>query len=476
MAKTTYTRGDGKGGTVTKTGFSGSSSKNNVQAKLTPKSTGVGDSAGLSESEVNQLKSNPGINQELLGNYRRGGRNNDVNSIINANQDGDIANAPSDNDAPTRDESRTSRYSTAFSEISEMLNSGERPETPNFTDMFNEARGELNVDDLEGYVNDLQTEEENIYADLRQRRTAERGKTVATNVIGGRIGEAERQEAERIDYIGRQKGVAIRQLQSANATIENMINFQKLDYDTARNSYNDQFSQQMSMFNIVKGVVDAEISDEERMADNSRANLNIIYGSIADGTVDKSTMTPEMRYQVSKMELSAGLPTGFYDNLQNQNPDGKILSTTTRNSNGGKYADVITQKPGGGFSTQSIFLGAADTSGSGNPTLDTDTDGLNDAEFTFEQYVAAAQEELQMTVKPNGDIYKQLQEQYTKDFGSSKTVKKFTDTEIKKLEQAGKQNSTRQEQLDFLYKKDGDDKPDPVTDPEGYARWAEANL
>ena len=475
MAKITYTRGDGKGGTVTKTGFSGSSSKDNVQAKPTPKSTGAGNPDGLSESEVNELKSNSGINQELLNNYKRGGRNNDVNSIINANQDGDIENAPSEDSAPTRGETRTSRYSTAFSEISDMMGSGDRPEAPNFTDLYNDARGELNVDDLEGYVNDLQTEEENIYADLRQRRTAERGKTVATNVIGGRIGEAERQEAERIDYIGRQKNVAIRQLQSANATIENMINFQKLDYDTARNSYNDQFSQQMSMFNIVKGVVDAEISDEERMADNSRANLNIIYGSIADGTVDKSTMTPEMRYQVSKMELSAGLPTGFYDNLQNQNPDGKILSTTTRSSNGGKYADVITQNPGGGFSTQSIYLGAADTSGSGNPTLDTDGDGLNDAEFTFEEYVAAAQEELQMSVNPDSDIYTQLKQQYDKDFGATQTISKFSSTEIKKLEQAGLQNAPRQEQLDFLYKKD-EEKPDPVTDPEGYAKWAEANL
>lgn len=301
-----------------------------------------------------------------IGNYKAPTPANagTATSIINANQDADIANTPSKDDAPSKSQTRTSRYSTAFSDISEIINpAGSRPETPNFSDLYNKTRKDLNIDDLENYVNDLQTEEEQIYADLRARRTAERGKTVATNVIEGRIGQAERQEAERIDYITRQKNSAVRQLQSANATIENIINFTKLDYETARNSYNDQFSQQMSLFNTVKGIVDSEITDEERDADRARANLNIIYSSIREGEVDTKSLTPEMQYTINKMELSAGLPTGFYENIKNQNPNGKILSTTTRTNGNAKYADVLMRNDDGSISVKSVYLGA-DASGS----------------------------------------------------------------------------------------------------------------
>lgn len=316
-------------------------------------------------------------NTSLLGRLRGAGAptpnngGNNATSIINANQDEDIANAPSDNNAPSRGESRTSRYSTAFSEVSDILKGGNAPEAPSFTEMFNKARKDFNIDDLEGYVNDLQSEEEQIFADLRERRTSERGKTVATNVIEGRIGQAERQEAERIDYIGRQKNSAVRQLQSANATIENMINFTKLDYDTARNSYNDKFAQQMSIFNTVKGIVDSEISDDEQAADTARANLNIIYGSIREGELDGATFSPEMQYQINKMEISAGLPSGFYKNLRDQNPEGEILSTTTRTNGNSKFADVLYKNKDGSITAKAIFLGgAASPSGGGSNKSD----------------------------------------------------------------------------------------------------------
>ena len=290
-------------------------------------------------------------------------------AIINQNQDEDIANAPSADDVPTKDGgSRSSRYSTAFSEISEIFGADEnRPSSPNFEQTYNKLRDELNVDDLEGYVNDLQTEEEEIFANLRERRTTERGKTVGMNVIEGRISETERQESERIDYIRRQKQTAVNQLQSANATIENLINFKKLDYDTARNEYNDKFSQQMNLFNTAKGIVDSEMSDEERIATSNRANLNIIYGAITEGTIDAGTITPEMKYQINKMEVSAGLPTGFYDKLQNQNPGGKILSSTARTSGGAKYVDVLYQNKDGSLTAKAVYLGAS-SEGSGSDT------------------------------------------------------------------------------------------------------------
>jgi hypothetical protein len=189
------------------------------------------------------------------------------------------------------------------------------------------------------------------------------------NVIEGRVGEAERQEMDRIDYIRRQKQTAVNQLNSANAAIENMMNLYKLDYDTARNSYNDQFSQQMQMFNTVKGIVDDQKSDEERIADNARANLQIIYNAIGDGGMDRSALDPVMQSRITTLELSAGLPSGFYNNIAVQNPDGKILSTTTRTTGGVKFADVIIQNKDGSLSTKTVTLGG-DSSGSDGDDAD----------------------------------------------------------------------------------------------------------
>lgn len=310
-------------------------------------------------------------NTALLGSLRKvSAAPASVTEAINSGQDEDIANTPAADDAPTRSETRTKRYSTAFSEISDIFKpAGSAPEAPNFTDIYKKQKKALGIDDLEAYVNDLQTEEEQIFADVRGQRTAERGKTVAMNVIEGKIGEEERAAQERIDYVTRQKNSAVRQLQNANAAIENLVNFTKLDYETARNSYNDQFSQQTAMFNIVKGVVDSEMTDEENEANTARANLNIIYSAIKEGDIDKASINPTMQYRINQMELSAGLPTGFYNNIQNQNPTGKILSTTTRTSGNAKYADVLIQNKDGSITSKAVYLGA-DASGSGGGTTD----------------------------------------------------------------------------------------------------------
>lgn len=342
-----------------------------------------------------------------IGNYKApatsptSGRatSNTAADIINSGQDADIASAPDPDEPPSRNsKSRSSRYSAAFSDIGELFGTAEdRPEAPSFEKLYNSLRKKYDVASLEDYVNDLQTEEDEIFATLRQRRTAERGKTVAMNVIEGRISETERQEAERIDYIRRQKDSAVRQLTAANATIENLINFKKMDYDTARNEYNDKFNQKVSLYNIAKGVVDAEMSDEERSEERSRANLDIIYQTMSEGKISAETITPEMKYQIGQMELQAGLPTGFYNNLLQSNPDGEILSTTTRTYNGGKYADVLFKQPDGSIKSKSIYLGGASSG-----------EGGSDAKLTEAELERSARSEmaqlLQQKVGEDGKV------------------------------------------------------------------------
>jgi hypothetical protein len=300
---------------------------------------------------------------------------------------------------------------------------------------------------LERNLNDLSAEEESIYAQLVERRNTERDKPVAMNVIEGRVGEAERQEMDRIDYIRRQKQTLVNQISTANANIEFMMNLTNMDYETARQVYSDQFSQQIQTFNTVKGIVDSEKADEERVADNARANLNIIYGTIKDGGV----MTPQLATTVTQLELQAGLPSGFYNQIQESNPGGDIISTTTRTANGTKYADVLIKNKDGSITSKTITLGATTEDGDSSGT-DADGDGIPDQAVTWETYLKTAQEELQMSINPSSTLYAELKTAYERDFGNMPSkVSKFSQTNLDKLEQAGLLYAPRQEQLDFLY-------------------------
>lgn len=290
-----------------------------------------------------------------------------ADAYINANQDSDMNAVTTVEEAPKR-KSRTKQAMETFTETTgqeTIFGDMSKPDAPNYLKTYNDLRKQYGVKGLEDALTDLESEEEDLVARRRQRMTDEQGKPVAMNVISGRMTEVERQEAERLDYITRQKNTLIKQVQNANATIENVMTFTKLDYETAKSSYDSQFSQNLQLFNTIKGMVDSDANDEEQAADNARANLNIIYGAIKDGGIDTTSMDSSMRLRIQSMELEAGLPSGFYQNIATSNPEDKILSTTTRVAGGAKYADVLLRGQDGSISVKTVYVGAT-SEGSGS--------------------------------------------------------------------------------------------------------------
>ena len=294
-----------------------------------------------------------------------------ANAFINANQDADINAGNAKDEAPVRGEQEKPK--SLFDTFTEMTGKSnitpslKNPKAPKYESTYNDLRKEYGIGGLEDGLNDLEAEEAELVARRRERTNAERDKTVAMNVITGRVGEVERQESERLDYIVRQKQQLVNQLSTANSAIENIMNFRKLDYDTAKGAYDSEFSQNIQLFNVVKGVRDDAISEIEREEDNARANLNIIYGAFKDGGIDPDSIDATTAYNVSKLEIQAGLPSGFYQKIAKSNPEGKILSTTTRTTSGAKYADILTRNPDGSIVSKSVYLGATNEgSGSGD--------------------------------------------------------------------------------------------------------------
>lgn len=282
--------------------------------------------------------------------------------LINQNQVDDIAAGNKANDAPTRDSALTSAYAS-FSQL--VSPKGAAPTAPSFEASYNKLRDQYDVTDLETSLSDLEAQEEDAYARLRERTNTEMDKTVPLNVISGRVGEAERQEMERVDFIRRQKQTVVNQLNSANAAIQNVMTFKKMDYEVARDTYNDEFGRNLKMFDAVYGMSRDQKSDQEAAADNARANLQVIYGAIKDGGMDATSIGADQRYQITKLELEAGLPSGFFDRIAEAAPEGKILSTTTRTTSGAKYADVLYRQADGSLKATSVYLGRTNEGSSG---------------------------------------------------------------------------------------------------------------
>ncbi len=290
-----------------------------------------------------------------------------ANNFINQNQATDFENASKGDEVPIR--SSISNYANLTKEISNSIFGGEkRAEAPSMLESFTKYREQYGVDELETGLSELQKQAQLIQDRNRARRLAEEEKGVPMNVIEGRKGEIDKQDQLALDTINREIKYTSDLINTKLNIVNNLMNFKKLDYEFAKNDYDTTFNQSISLMNVAKGIKEEEKSEEEKKTDNARANLQIMYNAVLGGGADFSSIDPEQKTLITKLEMQAGLPVGFYQTLQNKNIKGDILSTTTREAGGVKYADIITRNQDGSMSVKSIKVGAS-SSGSGGGNL-----------------------------------------------------------------------------------------------------------
>lgn len=249
----------------------------------------------------------------------------------------------------------------------------EKPKTVNLEESYQTFRTQYGVSDLENQSNTLQTQLNEITAAKQTRINAERGKTVATNVIAGRVSEVERQENERITAIQNQITSVNNQLTTKYNVINNLMKLRSQDYENAVSSYDKELAKNVSMFNVLRGLDEEVKSENERQTDNARASLQILYNSITSGGANLADMPVETKTLVTKLETQAGLPPGFYETLKVKNPKAEIVSTYNwTSSSGQEMASVLTKDPSTGeIKTNNIVLGTAKQAVTGSSTKET---------------------------------------------------------------------------------------------------------
>ena len=328
---------------------------------------------------ANQLKKgniDSGQYTTIMGTAPSSGKS--ASDLINANQVSDAAKKATDNSPAIR--SSITNYQNIIGDMGgTKLSDIKAPDLPNYETAYTGLRGQYGVDTLESSMNDLNTQKADVQAQFNTNKTAENGKPVAMGVIAGRISEEGQQAQDKVDFIDRQINTVTGQLNTAYNVINSLMNFKQMDYSAAKEQYDSQFSQNMQMFNMVKGIDDSIKSDQQHEADVARSNLQIMYNSIAANSDGVGSLSKSQKTMITKLEVQAGLPAGFYNTIQAKNPGGTIISTTTRtDASGNKYADIITLDPKTGApKTSSTFLGK-DSSGSSSASNKSDILSANE--------------------------------------------------------------------------------------------------
>jgi hypothetical protein len=258
--------------------------------------------------------------------------------------DGDEPGLPKDSNQVTSylNDYQNSILNKSIPEVRNMLSGGlEKPQVLNREQAFTDLRAEYGVADLETRLNELKGEEDELVAAFRQQRAAERDKTVATNVIEGRISREERDANERLDYLGRQKSRIVDELNTKYSVIGQIMDFKSLDYQDAVQAYESEFNANLAVYKL--------ISDETKAAESSaRANLQIYMNAITAGNLDYGSLDAGQKAMISKLEVQSGLPVGFTSSLK-LDPKANVLFTT---SNDG-VTQVGVRNPDGSISVQS---------------------------------------------------------------------------------------------------------------------------
>lgn len=289
-----------------------------------------------------------------------------ITAAINAGQTKDYSTASAAYAPPTR--GPASSITDIVKELKTVLAPSQSAPTPiDYEAKYAGLRSNYGVDSLETQLQGLNAEANAISADVQKQRNAERGKPVAMNVIEGRISQEEQAANERLTLVNNQIKTVSDQLTTKYNIINSIMGYAKQTYADAKDSYDTAYTRNVSLINAASGLADKAKSAEQTAVDDARANLQVIYNNITSNGSDPSNVSPEMQATITKLEIQAGLPAGFYSSLQTKNPKADILSTTTRTSGSGKYADVVMRNADGSLSTKSIYIGA-DTSSGDKPT------------------------------------------------------------------------------------------------------------
>lgn len=210
--------------------------------------------------------------------------------------------------------------------ISKLISSvEEKPQTPSLAETFASKRASLGLDILETQLSDADTQIAKLEADYQATEAEEGGRLVSMGQI------RKRQSALGIEYTKKRGELQTQRTNIANqlnmkyGVLNSLMTFTGQDYQNANQAYQQKFNNAITMTNLIKGIEEDQKNDQEKAKDNARANVDIMYDLIKNGTVNYDSLPETTKMDIKNMELQSGLPVGFVSALKKVSAGKEIL-------------------------------------------------------------------------------------------------------------------------------------------------------
>ena len=209
---------------------------------------------------------------------------------------------------------------------------GDAPDAPSFTDIYQSQRESFGLDTIEQNIAQYAAEKRDIEARLRERTTAEEGKTVPLGVIEGRVSETTRQERENLDFVEREIAYNTDRAAAAYGAIDTMINLTDKDFNAASKTYSDEFNRRKSMYSIAEGAEERVYDRERDEQEDARANGEIIVNTAIMAGSSYGDLDSATQLSLQKMGIQSGLGQNIFEDMITAGAIAKgqeILTTVT---------------------------------------------------------------------------------------------------------------------------------------------------
>ena len=134
-------------------------------------------------------------------------------------------------------------------------------------------------------------------------------------------------------------------VQSQSAIMGMMIDAFKFDTQQAQVEYTNRFNKAMSMYNLVATEERDAFNIQQKLQDNQRANLAVMTGMLAEGTISYDQLTPEAKAQIESMEQATGLVGVSRAIGKTPMPPVVSIGSPITAADGGVHTPIYSQDP-----------------------------------------------------------------------------------------------------------------------------------
>jgi len=265
---------------------------------------------------------------------------------------GEANKGKDDIDADKQIEEEINYYTNikTLNDLKEMLGvDTEAPSHPQLEQTFKDLKSQYGIDATETKLNNLNSLIADKEAALRQGLYDEEGRLAPMELISTRQRELSRQAQEELDTLTRHRNSLVDEYNTKLNTINTLMSLKGTDYEYAKDAYDTAFSQKLQLQQLLAG-------NQSEQQQSAIANLSIV-ADLLEGS--SGIVSDEIKAEIKKLELQAGLPAGVTEYFINQAPGENILAQgSSTDANGNQFVYFLTKDPVTGvIKTSNVYTG-----------------------------------------------------------------------------------------------------------------------